>query len=178
MDIFSEYIVSRRMRGADYAIMAVIAMIAAVLSCYIFMFIPAYPNWGGILAVVIAGVWWGAYKIAQRRNIEFEYILTNHELDIDKIVSRNSRKRLCTINFNKIERCASITDPSFKDTNGLSVKNYAGDMSAKAVYFVDYATESGRVRVIFQPNRKIIEGIKKTNPKCVTVLDKDLPKED
>ena len=47
-------------------------------------------------------------------------------------------------------------------------------MESGLVYFVDYSKESERIRVIFQPNEKILDGIKKANPRLVAVKDGDI----
>ncbi|MBQ7794908.1 MAG: hypothetical protein IJ366_10385 [Clostridia bacterium] len=179
MDIFSEYIVSKRKTGTDYAIIFGIIVAASLLTVILMLLTTAFIQYaGGIGLLLIVGCWWGALKLIKARNIEYEYILTNHELDIDKIIARNGRKRLCTINFRQIEQCASVTDPNFahifNNTEGKTVKNYAGDMESGLVYFVDYSKESERIRVIFQPNEKILDGIKKANPRLVAVKDGDI----
>ncbi|MGN1116383.1 MAG: hypothetical protein ACI4TH_07440, partial [Candidatus Ornithomonoglobus sp.] len=37
--------------------------------------------------LLVAFVWYGAYLIINTRNVEYEYIVTNNELDIDKVMS-------------------------------------------------------------------------------------------
>ena len=46
--------------------------------------------------VLCVAVLYGAYKISQKFDVEFEYTYVNGDLDIDRIFSRNSRKRLRT----------------------------------------------------------------------------------
>ncbi len=181
MDIFTEYIIEKKKKALDYAIMATIIAGAVVLTYVFVLLMAGIPMLRGIGVLLLAAAWWGALKLVKTRNVEYEYILTNNELDIDKIIGKNGRKRLCTINFSEIEQCANITDSRFlnvyNSTDGKIVKNYAGDIDGDRVYFVDYSKNGERRRVIFQPNEKILNGIRKANPRLVAILDKDIQAE-
>lgn len=179
MDIFHEFIVRKKKETIDYLIVVGIVLAALVLSVVLFALTLIFSQYlSGIGLVLVFLVWWGAWTLMQSRNLEYEYILTNNELDIDKIIARRGRKRLCTINFKQIEQCASITDPNFahvyKNSEGRTVKNYAGNIEAERVYFVDYSKESERIRVLFQPNERILDGLRKVNPRLVAVKEGDI----
>ncbi len=179
MDVFCEYIVNKKKSVTDFLVITLIGAVA-IIATYILMLVTmifGQYNLASIGLLLIAGCWWGAITLIRNRNIEFEYILTNHELDIDRIVAKSRRKRLCTIDFRHIDLCASISDPAYTaiyaNSNGRTVKNYAGDLDA-TVYFVDFTKESEQMRVIFQPSRRILDGIKKSNPNSVTIKEGDL----
>ena len=179
MDIFCEFIVKKKNEGVDYLITAGIIAASVVLTIVLLVLNVVFGRYlAGIGLVLIFLLWWGAWRLMQGRNIEYEYILTNNELDIDKIIARRGRKRLCTVNFKEIEQCASIYDPNFayvyRNSEGRSVRNYAGNIDAERVYFVDFSKESERIRVIFQPNERILDGIKKSNPRLVTIKEGDI----
>lgn len=179
MDIFCEFIVKKKKEPVDYLITAGIIVAAVILSIVLFALTIIFSRYlSGIGLVLIFLMWWGAWMLMQGRNVEYEYILTNNELDIDKIIARRGRKRMCTVNFKEIEQCASISDPNFayvyRNSEGRSVRNYAGDIEAERVYFVDFSKESERIRVLFQPNERILDGIKKSNPRLVTIKEGDI----
>ncbi len=129
---------------------------------------------GGVGLLLIVGCWYFGIKLIKSRNVEYEYILTNYELDIDKIMARSTRKRLLTVDFRKIERCASIKEPEFENQAGKKIKNYAGDISGERVYFIDFYEEGELVRVIFQPSRSMLEAVKELNPRQVSVRAEEL----
>lgn len=179
MDIFHEFIVKKKKEMIDYLIVLGLVFAAVILSMAAFVLTIIFAKYlSGIGLLLIAAIWWGAWMLIRGRNIEYEYILTNSELDVDKIIAQRGRKRLCTINFKEIEQCASISDASFahiyRNSEGRTVHNYAGDIEAQRVYFVDYSKESERIRVIFQPNERILDGLKKANPRLVAVKEGDL----
>lgn len=171
MDIFLEYIVKHKRDGKDYCVISFIILAAVILTFVLFLFNRFLFGLGLLL---IAGVWYGAYLLIQTRNIEYEYILTNNELDIDKIIARKGRKRVITINFKEIEVCANIEDANFKHmldrTENISQHTLCGDMRNGAVYFVDFYADSSKQRVIFQPSDKMIEAMHSVNPRNVHIL--------
>lgn len=179
MDIFHEYIVSKKKEVTDYIITLLIIGAAVVLSFVLMLLTMAFAQYlSSIGLLLIVGVWWGAVYLIKSRNIEFEYILTNNELDIDKIVARRGRKRMCTINFREIELCASISDERFRheyeNAGERKVNNYAGDINAGRVYFIDFTKEAERTRVLFQPSERILSAISKLNPRLVHVKPGDI----
>ena len=182
MDIFHEFIVKKKKDTTDI-LLTVGIIFAAIVLTFVLLFVTMAVNMqmqvvGGIGFVLIFLMWWGAKNLISSRNIEYEYILTNSELDIDKIIGRRGRKRLLTVNFREIERCASIRDEKYSyeynNPGSRSIKNYAGDTDAGRVYFVDFTKDSEPMRVIFQPNERILEGIKKVNPRCVEIKEGDV----
>ncbi len=171
MDTFIEYIVKKKKDTKDYIIMAatVLGLIVLALACLIFnrmLF--------GIPFILLVFAVWGSYFIFTSRNIEYEYILTNSELDIDKIVARRSRKRVITINFKEIEVCAKTDNPNFKHNldnkaNVTRTEYLQGNMKSENVYFVDFTGGSGKTRVFFEPNERILNELKKINPRCINI---------
>lgn len=172
MDIFTEYIVKKKKEPADY-IFAVGLIIAALLLTFIFLFTIVAKYLFGMGLLLAVGAWWGAVYLIRMRSVEFEYILTNAELDVDKIMARRRRKRVISVNFKQIDVCARIHDPDFKhqyeNKEGLTVLNLAGDLTAENVYFVDFSKDGTRKRILFQPNEKIIESVKKLNPRAINL---------
>ncbi|MCH5184890.1 MAG: hypothetical protein J1F64_02065 [Oscillospiraceae bacterium] len=171
MDTFIEYIVKKKKTAKDYLTMAAIitgVLLLAVL-CLLFNSLLF-----GIPFILFVFCCWGAYMLITSSNVEFEYILTNSELDIDKIIARRARKRILTVNFREIEICAKPDDPSFKhiydNTAGISrIERLHGDINSGNVYFVDFSRDSEKVRVLFEPNERILNEIKKINPRRVNI---------
>ena len=109
------------------------------------------------------------------QNIEYEYILTNSEIDIDKIMSKKARKRIASFDFKEINICANINDNEhnhdYKNVTVSKTFDVTGDKARGNVYFVDYSQDSENYRVLFQPTSKMIESIKRFNPRNVFVME-------
>ena len=175
-DIYLEYILKKKKTGGQKAIIAVIIFAAIIVSVALLLLIFATATalsgtqFGSfsfsIGLVLIAFAWYGAYLLMSMQNIEYEYILTNSEIDIDKIMSKKARKRIASFDFKEINICANINDNEHNHDYDVT-----GDKSRGNVYFVDYSQDSENYRVLFQPTSKMIESIKRFNPRNVFVME-------
>ena len=86
MDTFFEQIIAVKKNGK--ALAAIIGIwLAAFLVCFVLiMFMGVLGTFSLLLA---AGALFGAYKLSVRFNVEYEYIVTNGTMDIDKIINKN-----------------------------------------------------------------------------------------
>lgn len=171
MDIFLEYIVKHKNNAKDTLFKIGIILLAFILCAVVILFL--LGRLFGFEVLVIAAIIYGAYHLVRSKNVEYEYIMTNSYLDIDKIIAKSKRKRLVSIDFKNIEICAAVDDNmhkhEFDNTQNL-IKTFdcTGDRST-TVYFIDYAAENGKNRVLFQPPSKIIDEAKKFNPRQVFI---------
>ena len=77
--------------------------------------------------------------------------------------------------FKEINICANINDNEhnhdYKNVTVSKTFDVTGDKSRGNVYFVDYSQDSENYRVLFQPTSKMIEPIKRFNPRNVFVME-------
>lgn len=165
MDNIAEQLVQKRRTGADLIKKVLISLGALILASF-FMFIAIYTGFmvSVIFAVGIlaAGVWMlGSF------GIEYEYIVTNNEMDIDKIIGRRKRKRMITVDISNAEDFAPY--PSEADiTADATVHAYTGS-ETNAYYLLVNHSSYGRVKVIFNPNEKIREAIMQEIPNTLRI---------
>jgi hypothetical protein len=176
MDMYSEYIIKHKKNTKDYLIIVGYILLGVILSLLSLMLtmLFKYPLFG-IAFLLIACIWYGVYVFSATRNVEYEYIFTNGEMDIDKIIAKRGRKRVLSINFKEIERCACIHDPKFKheyeNDSQRKVYDFSSGKETEQVYFVDYRTEEGTKRMLIEPPEKMIEQIRQTNPNAVFIME-------
>ncbi len=163
LDYFTENIVKRKKSGKDIALSALIAagaIIVFLLLCYIGLITGLMQ----ILFLLAAGAIWGAYILIGRFSIEYEYIVTNGEMDIDKIMQRRKRKRIITVpakNIRSIEPLR-VDNTTYKEVIDAS-KN---DKNAADTYML--ITEDN-VKIIFNPSEKMLKIFAKFRPQSVKV---------
>lgn len=114
MDFFNENLVQRRKTGKDVAIIIGIILLGIVLTCALLLFLLGMPIVGQFFLLLIAGVWFLAYRLISGRKVEFEYIVTNSDMDVDKIVAKRKRTRILSLNAKEIEVMAPVNDPDFQ----------------------------------------------------------------
>lgn len=187
MDVYMEYMIKHKKETKDWLIIGGIVLLGVILSLALLIatFAAAYALAGNQIAsfsfsigfVLIALVWYLAYLVISTRNIEYEYILTNGDIDVDRIMSRRGRKRIASFDFANAEICANIEDSehnhAYKNVNSdRKIIDATGDKSRGNIYFADYFEEGGeKKRLLFQPTSKMIEEIRKFNPRNVFIYE-------
>lgn len=186
MDFYVEYMVKHKKDNKAKMCTVGIYALAAVLTIVLFMLILwlavtlAQANVSqfafSIGFLLIAATWYGAVFFANKFNIEYEYIVTNGSVDIDKIMSKSQRKRVISFEFADVDICANIKDEAHnseykREKSDIKLYDLTGDMADGGVYFADFRTESGMSRVLFQPTSKIMENARRYNPRNIHIYE-------
>ena len=123
-DFMYEQLVARKAKASDYLIRALVIALIVVL----FLFGPAFIGYFAFpLAVCLALA--AAFFIFPRLKVEYEYILLNHELQIDVIYNKSRRKTLLEFDILKAE--------------AITQKNSASAPSGRIEKTYDCSTGSG-----------------------------------
>lgn len=186
-DIYLEYMLKRKKSGAQLALITLIIVLGVVLSLVLFALVyiisVAFQQAGTPLGqiatclglLIIGFMWYGAYLLISMQNIEYEYILTNSEIDMDKIMSKKGRKHLVSFDFKEVTVCANIRDDEhnhdYKNTPADKTYDITSDKSGDNIYFADFSDEGKRIRVLFQPTSKMINSAKRFNPRNIFVME-------
>ena len=101
MDTFGEQLVKKATTGADWAKRIGIAVLGLVLAT-VLMWLSFFTGFM-ILTMLSVGALFGLVWLLTGMSYEYEYILTNDDLDIDKITGKRKRKRLITLKMNTVE---------------------------------------------------------------------------
>lgn len=167
MDIFREHIVKHKLEVKDALIQVGACFLAMLLTILILPFI--FGQLSFIALFLIAGVWYGAYWIIRSRSVEYEYIMTNSSLDIDKIMARSKRKRIASLDLKEIDILASVEHDAFSNQGALLKTHDCTGDGKTDVYFIDYSAEKGKERILFQPTERMLEDAYKFNPSKIIV---------
>lgn len=184
-DIYLEYMIKKKKTGWQKALIAALIIFASVFSAallvVIYVMMLAFFENGyremipAVGLLIIAGIWYGAYLLIGMQNVEYEYILTNSELDMDKVMSKKGRKHLVSFDFREISVCANINDAEhnhdYRNVTPDKTYDLVADKSGDNIYFADFSEENGKARVLFQPSYKLITSAKKFNPRNIFVME-------
>ncbi len=169
MDVFVEQLVKHKKTGVSYILAGLIVFLAAVL----FLFF-ALVSFSGILGtftgvgyLLMVGVIYFAFYGIKYLNIEYEYILTNSELDVDRILGKVKRKRVLSIDFKEITACAKLD--TYTEAYGEVAKtfDFTGPGMFDTYFIVTELDGYGRVLILFEPTAKLIEAASKFSRKIV-----------
>ena len=151
MDTYAEQLLIKENSAADTLKRVFIIAGGFILAAALFLFfsILGLLPIGIILAMGIAV---GAYFLILNLGVEYEYIITEGELDIDKIVAKRTRTRLLTIQVEKFKEYGIITEA--KEKEGLTVFMVNG--KGYSDYYADFTHKThGECRLIFSPDERI-----------------------
>ena len=162
MDTFFEQLIKIKLNGKAKALIALIiavdVIIVLALLFFAFVFAPT------IILLVAAGAIYGGYKLISLLTIEYEYIYTNGDLDVDKIVAQSSRKRMVSIKCSEIEKYGEYKGQPAPG----SVKNtlvFCNPDSEGQVYITAKDRNFGQVMIVLAPEERIRTEIEKVIPR-------------
>jgi hypothetical protein len=167
MDTFLEKLVTRKKTLTDYLILAGtvivgILLIMAALTIQILMQL-------GLSLLLAAGIIFLGYRIITSRNIEYEYIVTNGDLDIDIIVAKRKRKRIFSANCKEFDIVSPVKNSQF-DHAVRNTKNRidaSSSVDSPDAYFITLNYKGERTLVIFEPSEKMLKNFRIYIPRKV-----------
>ena len=165
MDNFAEQLVKKNETNADktrrIAMLIVgILFTIALLLLAILARRPLIMLLGFALSAV-AG--YGTYYYVQNTYVEYEYTFTNGDLDVDKIIAKKKRHEMLSTNIRKFTDFGKYED-GMEETDDMTII-MATDNIASHEYYADFTDESvGSARLIFVPDERMLENIKKFLP--------------
>ena len=154
-DVFKEQLVKKAVTGKNTALRFGIVTLAVI----IFFFCLAIPFVQQFSVFVAAVLVFGAYFFITRQNIEYEYVFTNGELDIDIIYNKSRRKRLFSASVRDVEIMAHVQDTARKHdlSNAAETKDYSSGIVGPNTYAFIMAYKGKRTKFIIEPNEMMIK---------------------
>ena len=160
-DVFKEQIVKRQKSFKDTVIKACIIVLSVLISFW------ALINLAQLAVLVIFALFFGARYGMSFFNVEYEYALTNGELDIDVIYDRARRKRVLTVNTKSFEVMAHIDDRSHDHSFNTAQQtlDYSTGVHSANTYAFLTIYKSKKVKVIIEPNEKMLKAFSMAVPR-------------
>lgn len=166
-DIFCETLVEKKVTSTDKIKKLLLFIISAIVSFICILFIPMM---GTLLAI---GIWVVVYFIQKYFYIEFEYTLAMNELDFAKIISKEKRKHLLSLDLKEAEIVAPSTHLKIKDaiTTDTQVLDYSSHDSSKKKYSIVTRYNGKNTQILFEPSATMLQGIRKQFPSKTVIED-------
>lgn len=122
--------------------------------------------WSYVGAVIIILV----FIFYPRLSVEYEYIFIDGQLDFDKITGKSRRKTMLRIDFDQVDIMApykSSALDSYKNIQ-LEKKDFSSLDKASKPYVIIASAGNKKMKIIFEPNEKMLALIKQKNSRKVT----------
>ncbi len=165
MDTFVEQIVVKKKDTKEKVFIIGVVFAAIVLMGLIFLLLGGMLSLMAILWIAIGyGVWW----LVTNQNVEFEYSITNGDVDIDRIVARRKRNRLVSVRGQKIEEAGKYDAARMQARRFDRMVMAAPSLAEEGLYYFTYhSKKNGSTIVIFQPDERVKEAFYKSLPKLI-----------
>ena len=165
MDTFFEQLVTIRKSDKTLAAFIGIWLLGILISLLLFLTM----FFGSLTLILIFGVMFGTYWLSSKLNVEFEYIITNDSMDIDKIINKSERKRILSFDIAKVTRLEKYNPALLNGINNKEIV-FACNTNDDDVYFMVAESSHGgkNAYLVFAPDKRIKSGIKKFAPKYLT----------
>ncbi len=164
-DLYVEVLVKKRTTAMDRLKKAGLILLTAAAA-----FVAVFLSVWFIAAVIALGV--GCFFLLPTFDMEFEYLLVNRELDIDKIFSKSKRKKAEQFHLEEMELLAPVKSSrldGYKNNAQLRVKDYSSQNGEEGVYAMIIRDDRGVCKVLLEPDDKMLDAMKKTFPNKVFV---------
>ncbi len=162
MDVFCEYIVKVKKNPVELTISALGIILAVILLGFSLFFL--FTPFSSFVLLIDAGVVYGAYILITHFNVEYEYILTNGDIDIDKIIAKRKRKRVLSFSTKEFEIVAPYKQgENYTNVLDLGTRNYEN------AYYAVFSKDGQKKTLVFNPPQKMIEAMKTYSPRTVNL---------
>ncbi|MDR1531455.1 MAG: DUF6106 family protein [Clostridiales bacterium] len=162
-DVFKEQIVKRAPNTSDTLKKVGLVAAAVVLFLVITVIVSNITAIGTFAPFLYVAIIFGLYYVMSFFNVEYEYILTNDELDIDIIYKRSRRKRVFSGSVKSFEVMAHVDDKVHAgDFNPSALtKDYSSGVTTGSTYAFLAAYQGKKLKVIIEPNDVLLAAMAK-----------------
>lgn len=164
MDNICEQLVEKKKTTTDIVKMVTLSL-GLILGAAACMFAAMFLGLSFLVVIAVGllalGVW-----LVSGMNVEYEYIVTNNEMDIDKIIGRRKRKRMITVDLSKAEDFGKY--PPENNVDADTTVHATTGLEKNAHFLLVQHKDHGKVKVIFNPNEKIREAIVREFPNSLS----------
>ena len=169
MDVFVEQLIKRNNKTSEKVLRFALYAVCGLVAGFTILF---FMNLAGgrlfpFAFLIAVGLCYLAYFVSGQLNIEFEYILTNGTFDVDAVINMRKRKRLLSFECKDVESFGKYNAEQNYNCNGTVFAANAD--SDNLFYAICSAKEKGKVLFVFDPNEKMVAGLKKCLPRQMSL---------
>jgi len=154
MDSFVEQLIKER-RGGRYFFSMFGLTVAALLLLTLAVMFAGYL--GVLIAFVVVGIGYGWHWCTSMLITEYEYCVTNGDIDIDRIRGKSRRLRLVSVRGDKIESLAPYKGDDLSKYN--RVVRCTSSTTDDLWMFTYHSKKNGHTVVVFEPNARVLHAL-------------------
>ncbi len=162
MDMFVEQIIYRKKTKSQVALAVLIMALTSILVVMAFLLL------GSLALMLMLPLGWGMWWLLSGMNIEYEYCITNGDIDIDRIVARRKRERVVSVSLKKLDSAGRYEPEKWQGRQVDRTVFAAVSEKEEGLYYFSYRSKKrGYTLVVFQPNERVMEAFVKALPRLL-----------
>lgn len=160
-DCYKEILISRLPQKSDL-IKKILLIAADVVVAYFALMIPLVLV--GLMAMIFLTVF-----LFRNMNVEYEYIYVNGDLDIDKVMNKERRKKCEDLSLDNLEICARTGSEALRGPmHDAKVCDYtSGKADAPSWTLIYNAGDAGKKAIVAELDEEVITDLWKRGPRKV-----------
>lgn len=161
-ELYAEAVVKRKDTAATMGLRALM-IIGVLIGVLLILF-------GGIGSFIAVGIFLAVFFFYPRLNVEYEYVFVDGQIDFDRISGKAKRKTMLRIDFEHVEIMAPINSPALDSYNHVQLekKDFSSLNKDSKPYVIIANSEGKKMKIIFEPNEKMLTMIKQKSPRKVS----------
>ena len=165
-DIFIEYMVRRRSTITVKLMKVGVVVLSLIVGIALFVLSSMIEALSFLSLLLLAGALYGAFVVVTSMNVEFEYSLTNGELDVDKIVAERKRRRLTTMRCRDVTGFGRYQEADHKSKTYQNKIIACDDVHSDDVWFFAYPDKlKGETLLVINISDRMMSGLKPFLPR-------------
>lgn len=163
-ETYVECLVERKKDNVAFGMRAVVYVVAALVAIAGVLFDPFLV----VIGIVIASL---GYFLCPSPDVEYEYLYLDRELSIDKVMAKQTRKKVANYNLDNMRLCCKKDSDNFGayKNRKLPSADYSSGMNENDVYALVIVGEKGEEIVYIEPNEELINVLKQVYPRVVNL---------
>lgn len=153
MDVFVEQLIKEQRGGRYFLCVFGLTVAALMLITLAVMFVP------GVSLLVAMAACCGWFWATRMLITEYEYCVTNGDIDVDRIRGRSKRLRLVSVRGEKIESLAPCKASDDFARFDRVVHCHSHEKDAVLWCFTYHSKKNGHTVVIFEPDDRVLNAL-------------------
>ena len=102
-----------------------------------------------------------------RMSVEYEYTFFEGDFAIDRVTNKATRRRMFAVKLKDVDVIAQANAPELRGYQHIKALNFSTKIKGNQTYELVAKQGSEKVRVIFEPNEKLLEEMRRIEPRKV-----------
>ena len=160
-DAYVEWLVKRKTPGYVFLVKGLL-----IFLCIFAFFLSAMIPFGFVILLLAIGA---AYFIFPMLSVEYEYLVVNDQMSIDKIMGQKRRKRVWEGTIDQIEILAPVDSYLLKDAERKDMKtlDFSSHQPGAKVYGMVAQKDGVATKILLEPNEKLLNHLWQRGPRKV-----------